>query len=125
MAAGKLDLLIEQGADFDHSLIVKQGKATTQAELAALPVADLTGYTARMHIRSVIESTIILIALTTENGRIAITPLDGKIDMTISAIDTAALNFEAAVYDLEIVSSGGEVTRLVQGKVRLSKEVTR
>ncbi len=119
MAAGKLDLTIEQGATFRHALVVKQGTGTSA------PVANLTGYTARMQIRTEVESSQVLIALTTENGRITITPLDGRIDLTISATDTAALNFESGVHDVEIVSGGGEVTRLVQGKVKLSKEVTR
>jgi hypothetical protein len=119
VAAGKLDLTIEQGATFRHTLFVKQGEG------ANAPAADLTSYTARMQIRTEVNSTTVLIALTTENGRITITPLTGRLDLLISATDTAALAFESGVHDLEIVSSGGEVTRLVQGKVKLSREVTR
>jgi hypothetical protein len=116
--AGKLDLTIEQGATFRHQLQVKQGDGT------GAPAADLTGYTARMQIRTEVGSPNILISLTTENGRITITPLTGLIDLQISATDTAALAFEVAAYDLELVSAG-VVTRLVQGKVKLSPEVTR
>lgn len=122
MAAGKLDLLIEQGATFKHTLLVKQGESVDA------PAADLTGYTARMQIRSAIDAAEPLIELTTENDRITITPATGRLDLVISATDTAALvpaQFDAAVYDVEIVSGGGEVTRLVQGKVKLSPEVTR
>lgn len=125
MAAGKLDLLIEQGATFQHTLIVKQGNASSPAELEALPVAILTGYTARMQIRSEVDSSTVLIELTTQNGRLLITPLAGRIDMLIDDTDTAALNFDSAVYDLELISPSGYVTRQVQGKVKLSKEVTR
>ena len=42
-----------------------------------------------------------------------------------SATQSAALDFNSAVYDLEIVSPAGVVTRLVQGTVTLSREVTR
>ena len=119
MAAGKLDLLIEQGATFRHQLQVKQGSG------ASAPAANLAGYTARMQIRPEVDSTTILISLTTENSRITITPLTGLLDLFISATDTAALSFDVAAYDVEIVSTGGEVTRLVQGKVKLSREVTR
>jgi len=119
MPAAKLDLLIEQGATFKHTLFVKQGAAESG------PPADLTGYTARMQIRSEVESTSILIELTVSNGRIAITPAEGKIAITISAADTAALEFEVGVYDVELVSASGEVDRIVQGKVTLSREVTR
>lgn len=119
MPAGKLDLLIEQGATFRHTLIVRQGSEATS------PAANLTGYSARMQIRQELESTSFEIELTTSNGRITITPLTGQIDLYISDDDTAALDFESAVYDLEIESVGGETTRLTQGKVKLSKEATR
>jgi hypothetical protein len=119
MAAGKLDLLIEQGATFKHQLQVKQGSG------ASAPAVNLTSYSARMQIRPEVESTTIYISLTNQNGRITITPLTGTLDLLISATDTAALSFDVAYYDIEIVSAGGEVTRLLQGKVKLSKEVTR
>lgn len=117
MPAGKLDLLIEQGATFKHALVVKQGTSATPA--------DLTGFTARMQIRTDVDAASPIIELTTENGRITITPLDGRIDLLIDADDTAAMSFDGGVHDLELVSAGGEVTRLVQGKVKLSREVTR
>ena len=42
----------------------------------------------------------------------------------LSATDTSNLTFDTAVYDIEI-EKGGLVTRLLQGKIKLSKEVTR
>lgn len=116
MPAGKLDLLIEQGATFKQSLIVNDGSGAP---------LNLTGFTARMQIRASVEAADSLIELTTENSRITLTPAQGRVDLLISATDTAGLTFESAVYDLEIVNAGGEVTRLVQGKVKLSREVTR
>lgn len=87
---------------------------------------DLTGYTARMHIRKAVSSPDPpLFSLTTENGRIQLTPAEGRIVLLVSATDTALLSFSTAVYDLELVSGGGVVTRLLQGSVSLSREVTR
>lgn len=86
---------------------------------------DLTGYVARMQIRKTIESPHILLELTTENTRITITPLTGRLDLVIGATDTAGLDFTTAVYDLEMESLAGEVTRLVRGSVTLIAEVTR
>ena len=119
MAAGKLDISIEQGATFRHTLLVKQGEGDSA------PAADLTSYTARMQIRADLAATDPLISLTTENGGLTITALLGKIELLISATATAALVFDSGVYDLELVSAGGEVTRLVQGKAKLSRGVTR
>jgi len=65
-----------------------------------------------------------MISLTTENGRIAINSADGLITLSISAADTAALT-SSGVYDLEIISPGGLVSRVIQGTFTLSLEVTR
>ncbi len=46
--------------------------------------------------------------------------------MLISATTTAALTAPfSGVYDLELVSAGGVVTRLLQGAATVSPEVTR
>lgn len=86
---------------------------------------DLTGFTARMQIRRAESATEALFTLTTENGRIALTPAEGRVVLTATATETAALTFTSAVYDLELVSSGGFVTRLLEGNVVLDKETTR
>jgi len=51
----------------------------------------------------------------------------GSIGIYISHTSSSALNFTDAFYDLEVVSGSGNcavVTRLIQGKVTLSKEIT-
>ena len=115
MAAAKRNLKIEQGATFRKPLIWK-------ADGIAV---DLTGWTARMQIRPTIESDVIIAELTTENDGIAIDGPAGKISLYIGAAQTAAMNFETAVYDLELVDSQGDVFRLLYGSVSLSPEVTR
>ena len=89
-----------------------------------LPV-DLTGYTARMQIRGKLADTVIIKELTTTNGGIVINNSLKTITITISAADTALLDFVSAVYSLELVSSGGEVSQLINGTLSLVKEVTR
>ena len=86
---------------------------------------DLTGYTARMHVREKLESTSIITQLTTENGRILIDNVYKTVTLKISATDTAALNFTQAVYNLELINSDGIVTSLTTGNIQLLKEVTR
>lgn len=111
------DLIINQGADFLISFQYLEDDAVT-------PV-DLTGYTARMQIRPNANSTTVYFDGTTENGRIVITPAEGVVSVNIPNSETTDMNFMYGAYDLEIVSDGGVVTRLVQGKVVLSKEVTK
>ena len=51
-------------------------------------------------------------------------PTSGTIGVIISAATSSNLTFATAKYDLEL-TSGTTVTRLIEGDVQLSKEVTR
>ncbi|MCC6475110.1 MAG: hypothetical protein IT514_15355, partial [Burkholderiales bacterium] len=100
---------------------------TSGGELVYNPPVDLTGSTARMQIRPYVESpdADILLSLTTANGGISLGGANGTISLLASAAATAALDFDTAVYDLEVIDGSGLVTRLLSGMVTLSKEVTR
>ena len=84
---------------------------------------DLTGYTARMAIKDKVGGTV-LHSLTTENGGLTINTITNTIFMSISSSDTASFGWKRGVYDLEMVSSTGEVTKILTGSVIVSKEVT-
>lgn len=88
---------------------------------------DLTGYTAEMHIRVTRGSTTTVLELTSAGGDITFTAADGGIHIHIDAATTAGLDFDNAVYDLELTdaSGSGDVTRVAEGTVKLHKEVTR
>ena len=116
MAAGYYDLYIEQGATFYQEVVWKD---------SAGEVIDLTDYTARMQIRKTKQATTPLISLTTENDRITIEAAEGKVILEIAATDTAEFSQFCGVYDLELISSTGFVTRLMEGAVTISREVTR
>ena len=102
----------------------------------SLTPKDLTGYAARIDIKDKVDGTVLL------SSEVADAPLNlitatvsdalKSTTLSISATDTAALTFKHGVADLEMVSSGGVVTKLklTQGKaddpdvVRVSGEVT-
>lgn len=86
---------------------------------------NLSGYTARMQIRNKVDSTSSIIELTTENSGIILDNINKTILLKMPASATSAFNFINAVYSLELVSSGGQVTTLISGNVTLVKEVTR
>lgn len=117
MSAGKLKLLIEQGATFRKLLTWKAGTP-------AVPV-DLTGCTARMQIRGVIDDAAPLVSLTTENGGITLGDDAGTIELYISDTDTADMAWTTGVYDLEVILANGDVRRLLFGPVAVTQEVTR
>lgn len=100
------------------------GAYTSGGEVLYHPPVDLTGFTARMQIRETIESTTTLVSLTEASG-ITLGGTAGTIGITITATATALLDFDSAVYDLEVVSAGGIVTPVVYGNVYLNDEVTR
>jgi len=86
---------------------------------------DLTGFTARMQIRSKIDDPIVIQELTSENAMINISNITKTITINIPATITAGYTFSTAVYSLEMVSSGGQVTPFCNGSITLVKEVTR
>lgn len=117
MIPTQLALTIYQGATFSKVLTLKNSAGT--------PI-NLTGAVARMQVRTTTEALTTLIELNGTNHRADITnAAGGEITLKISAADTAALNFNTGVYDLEIQYSDGTVDRILQGSVVLSKEVTR
>lgn len=129
MAAGKYSFIIEQGSTFDVEIQYKDASGN--------PI-DLSDYQARMHIRQTTDSNTILLALSSSrnpdgtglnmSGSAGINPpASGTIGIYISACTSSTLDFNEAKYDLEIYSGSScpYVIRILQGNVKLSKEVTR
>lgn len=115
MPAGNYNIVIEQGATFDRLITITEPDGNLK---------NLTGYSARMQIRRDIDADAMLIELTDANGRIELGGTLGTVRLLINAADTAALA-RGGVYDLELIDGGGAIERLLQGQVRLDKEVTR
>lgn len=131
MAAGKYSFAIEQGSTVDFEIAYKDSNSN--------PI-DLTGYQARMQIKDAAGGSTTYITLSSSaepspcgtglnmSGSEGLNPpTSGTIGVLISAVSTSAFTFDTAVYDLEIASGSGDctvVTRLVEGSVKLIKEVT-
>jgi len=121
MAAGQYNFTIEQGATLKKQFTYKD---STGAEV------DLTNHNARMQIRSSIGSGDKIADLDNDTkGGLRIlaatgSSVSGTIELHIHADSSSLYTFDQAVYDLEI-HSGDTVTRLLQGRIKLSKEVTR
>lgn len=116
MSAGILNLTVEQGTTFSQRLTWKINSNAV----------DLTGYTARMKVRvpNRRDKEPLLSFTTSTGGGITLGGSAGTIDISISAATTAALVPAKYTYDLELVSSGGVVTRLVKGTFIVVAEVT-
>ena len=86
---------------------------------------DLTGYTAAMQVRSRVYSTEAVDTLTSDNGRLIIDEIEGRITAKFPHEITETYPAQALVYDIEITSAENERTRILQGKIIVSAEVTR
>ena len=115
MAAGTLDFTIEQGATFNLLLTWKINNT----------LVNLTGYTARLQARVDVEDSELILSLTTSNGGITLGGAAGTISLDQTATQTTLLPAGTYVYDLELIASNSTVTRLVQGELLVSPEVTR
>jgi len=106
-------------------------ESTEAAPLPPLP-RDITGCTARMQLRAK-YGTDVLLELTTENGGLVVGGADGRIQIIASAEQTDALGVtddplkprRSAKYDLELVWPSGDVTRVIEGDITLSPNITR
>ena len=113
-------LAIDQGATFRKTFLY-----TTS--LTSLVPVDLTSYSARMQMRSSPTAAVAGVSLTstpTASGQLIMGGSLGTIQVYITDVATAALS-GGGVYDLEIISPLGDVTRLVQGTYAVSPNVTR
>ena len=126
MAAGKYSFVVEQGSTFELELQYKDSNNN--------PI-NLSDYQGRMQFRPSVDSTTIVASFSStlspdgtginfsgSNGTTP--PTSGSIGIYISATSSSAFTFSEVVYDLEI-TSGSYVVRLLEGKARLSREVTR
>ena len=133
MAAGQYSFTLEQGSTLDFTLEYLDSGGT--------PI-DLTYYHGRMHIREQKDSSNIICALSTsldaDGTGLNFTPpsgssgalfpkSSGSIRIFISADSSSQFTFNKAYYDLELVSGSSYpvVNRIMEGRIKLSKEVTR
>ena len=105
------NITVDQGSLFDSTIDVEDASGNP---------ADLTGYTARGQIRKTYSSS------TAVDFSASVTdPSGGKIKITLTGTQTQGMKAGRYVYDVEVVSSGGSVTRVVEGQVEVTPRVTR
>jgi len=121
MPAGKYSFTIEQGTTHTFTVVKKDPENTP---------ANLTGYSAKLQIRpdfadnTTTVYTTLSSSLDPDGSGLTIDPVSGSIRVLISAEKTENFNFDSGIYDLELYS-GSFVERLLEGKVKISREVTR
>lgn len=106
------NIFINQGADFSTTVTISDGDGTA---------LDLAAFTALAQIRKTYESTTSTSFLATfESPRTT-----GKITISLTDTQTAALESGRYVYDLLITSVSGAKTRVVEGIATVNPSVSR
>jgi hypothetical protein len=89
-------------------------------------VINITGYTAKLHIRNKHDSADPPLVELTQADGLVIDGANGKITISRTPAQLALWpGFLRGVYDLELTSGAGVVTRLIEGIVVVKPEVTR
>lgn len=123
MAAGVCNLLIQQGETFTRTITL------TDNQTIPAPI-NLTGYVARAQMRTAANATDVVESFTCTIDA----PTSGAIIISLSATETSAIptvgktaydKLSKYVWDMEIESASGVVTRILNGSVEVSPEVTR
>ncbi|MEM1944163.1 MAG: hypothetical protein QXX57_00270 [Nitrososphaerota archaeon] len=115
--AARYDFYINQGTTWSVSLTYKDDEG--------VPI-DISNYTAKMQVRPSVESSRVLLELSTENGKISIDGPNGRIQLQLEPADTTNLGLvRRGVYDLELTSPSLVVDRLLEGVIYFNPEVTR
>lgn len=112
--AGKYNINADQGSTFSFQFTMKTNGTAW----------NLTGYTARMQVRTDASSTTVLISATTTNGYIVLGGAAGTVTVTIPATVMETVAAGKNVYDIELVN-GTTVYRVLEGKFNVKQEVTR
>jgi hypothetical protein len=108
--AAKYNLTIDQGATFERLVRVSEANAPK----------DLTGYVVRAQLRRSYKAALPLATFVCAVTDAAA----GEITLTLDATTTTGITAGAAVWDLEL-EYAGVVTRLLEGTVQITPEVTR
>ncbi len=107
--SGKYNIVAEQGATFNLNFTI----ATDGVAL------NLTGYTFAMQVRRSTNSSSTLLNLTS-----ATMNSSGNVAVTVSATTMNTVPPGRWVYDIELTSSGGQVTRILEGRFIVKAQVT-
>ena len=111
--SAKYNLVCDQATTFNFQFQIKNDSTPW----------DLTGYTGTMTVRPFVGANTTTVVASTANGRMVLTALTGRINVTLDAATTAAIAAGRYAYDLVLVS-GSSVTRILEGKFIVTGAVT-
>lgn len=112
MAAGLLNILVEQGASFSRTLTIESTPGTP---------LNLTGYSFAGKMRKNLADATAAVAFTLSISDAA----NGQVLWTLTPTQTDTLAAQVHRYDIEMTAPGGTVTRILEGEAWVSGSATR
>ena len=91
---------------------------------AGVPI-DLTGAIVRAQLRKNFSDALPTLTFTTVNGKAFLDTVTGFFGFDLLPAATSAIAARLYVYDIEVVTAGGDVTRALMGTITFTSEVTR
>ena len=114
MNPGRYNITVYQGTTFQLSPVWKIG---------GVPVI-MSNYSADMQVRASTD-TAIIVELSTSNGKITIDSAYGRVNLNLTAAQTAALTAGVYQYDLNLTDNDAGVTyKILQGAFVVAASVT-
>ena len=111
MSAGTYNFTIEQGTTFSRVLTLQENGSAM----------NLTGYSVASQMRSTHDSSTVV---ATFSGSVT-NASSGQLTLSLTNSQTSAIDEAIYVYDVEITSGAGAVTRILEGNITVTPEVTR
>lgn len=121
---GNTDLTIYQGDLFTFSFTLQTWTNYPTKPMVLTP-EDLTGKKVRFQVRQNTLSDIVILEGSTDTGEITVTPLTGLVEGSIDGSVTAELDFDCAVWDIELYTDDDDPETFLYGKINLIPQVSR
>jgi len=109
--AARADIIIDQGTTFETVVTVTDDDGN---------VVNLTDYEAASQIRKHHTSSSVTSTFVITNGG-----TNGQLTLTLSSSATGGMDAGRYVYDVEVTTAAGVVSRVVEGIVTVNPQVTR
>lgn len=106
--ASKANLVIDQGSTFSATINLDDSNGDDLV---------VTGYTSRSQMRKHYSSS--------NSVTISTSLSNGLLTLSLTATETAAITAGRYVYDVELIDSSNNVTRIIEGIITVTPEVTR
>jgi len=113
--AGQKNFEVDQNATFSFVLEYKDNSGNA---------IDLTGASAKMQVRDTAGGTKLAVTLTSPSGGITIDPTNGKLTVKLTPTQTTKLFYPKSSYDIMLIDSNANKTKLLEGFMTLSRSVT-